>query len=77
MCRGEYEALKAIHLVSGSSVPIPHGIGSFDVDPSKHFLLTEFREIARQVSIYFRYRWRVLNIQSILASNLRKTSEDP
>ena len=49
MCEGEYESLRAIHAVSPSFVPKPFAWGKHrQDDPATYFLLTEFRDIAKQ-----------------------------
>ena len=50
MCEGEFESLKAIHAVSPSFVPKPYAWGKHTREgPESYFLLTEFRDVGRQV----------------------------
>ncbi|KAK4154549.1 protein-ribulosamine 3-kinase, chloroplastic [Chaetomidium leptoderma] len=47
MILGEYESLKAIHVVSPNIVPEPYGWGKYDGSDTC-FLLAEFREVGEQ-----------------------------
>lgn len=50
MCEGEFESLKAIHAVSPGFVPKPYAWGKYTQDePETYFLLTEFRDVGKQV----------------------------
>lgn len=50
MCEGEFESLKAIHVVSPSFVPQPYAWGRYRrEDPETYFLLAEFRDVGEQV----------------------------
>jgi protein-ribulosamine 3-kinase len=50
MCRGEFESLKAIYMVSPEFVPEPYAWGMFEWQgPDTYFLLTAFRDVDTQV----------------------------
>ena len=54
MCEGEYESLKAFHGVSPGFVPQPYAWGKYaQPDPETYFLLTEFRDVGKQVGVFF------------------------
>ena len=54
MCEGEYESLKAIHAVSPGFVPKPYAWGRYSKeDPETYFLLTEFRDVGKQVGPWY------------------------
>ena len=51
MCEGEFESLTAIHSVSPGFVPEPYAWGKYTREgPDIYFLLTEFRDVGKQVS---------------------------
>ena len=52
MCEGEFESLKAIYAISPGFVPEPYAWGKYTQEiPETYFLLAEFRDVGRQVSI--------------------------
>jgi protein-ribulosamine 3-kinase len=49
MMHGEYESMKAIETFSTNFVPHPIAWGTFASDPNQHFMVSEFREMDREV----------------------------
>lgn len=63
MTEGEFESLKALHLVSPSLVPEVFAWGKFeDLEPETYFLLAEFRDVGEQPPDPIRFTARLAEL---------------
>ncbi len=70
-CEGEFDSLKAIHAVPPGFVPQPYAWGKFaQDDPEIYFLLTEFRDVGKQVHAKDLYP-KLFSFASHLAHGIR------
>ena len=66
---GEYESTKALHAVIPQNVPRPYALGVLSTDPSKHFLIVEFKDMLEETP-------PVAELASVMA-NLHTNSASP